>query len=107
MVFNLSVVNISSDVYANAINAVAEYYGCGANNLSVKLIDSGGNIFWGCHSFWNPDDYLFFKQNVPPDEFAYAIEAFQNLYERVVLGGDSSENWFSALNELGLTVVQE
>ena len=37
MKFNLSVVNIIPDVHKDAINQIAELYGCGTNNLSVKL----------------------------------------------------------------------
>ena len=42
MKFNLSAVNIISDDHKDAINHIAEIYGCGSNNLSVKLIDSNG-----------------------------------------------------------------
>lgn len=33
--------------------------------------------------------------------------AFEFLYERLVLAGDSQENWSTALAELGLTLVTE
>ena len=106
--FNLSVVNIVPDVHKDAVNQIAEIYGCGPNNLSVKLQDAEGNIFWGCHSWWKPEDYAVFsdeelRQQVVPTELAPALE---HLYERLVLDGNSQENWQSALDELGLSLVE-
>ena len=45
--FNLSVVNIIPDAHKDAVNQVAALYGCGENNLSVKLIDSNGTPYMG------------------------------------------------------------
>lgn len=106
--FNLSVVNIIPDAHKDAVNAIAELYGCGENNLSVKLIDSKGAIYWGCHSWWKPKDYALFSD---PDLRAQIIPAellpsLEFLYERLVLDGDSQENWQSALGELGLTIFE-
>ena len=104
--FNLSVVNIIPDAHKDTINQIAELYDCGSNNLSVKLQDAEGNIFWGCHSWWKPEHYAIFsddelRQQVVPVELAPALE---HLYERLMLDGSSQENWQSALDELGLTV---
>ena len=103
--FNLSVVNIIPDDHKNAINQIAELYGCGPNNLSVKLQDADGNIFWGCHSWWKPEDYAVFSDDelraqVVPAELAPALE---HLYERLVLDGDAQENWQAALAQLSLS----
>ncbi|WP_374527748.1 hypothetical protein [Acinetobacter sp.] len=102
--FNLSVVNIIPDAHKDAINQIAALYDCGENNLSVKLIDSTGAIYWGCHSWWKPEDYAMFSDDelraqVVPTELAPALEF---LYERLVLDGDAQENWQAALSELGL-----
>ena len=107
MSYNLSVVNIIPDAHKDAINQIAELYGCGENNLSVKLVDSNGAIYWGCHSWWKPEDYATFtdpdlRALVVPEELAPALEF---LYERLVLDGDAQENWQAALSELGLSVV--
>ena len=109
MSYNLSVVNIIPDVHRDTINAVAEYYGTGPNNLSVKLIDSTGAIYWGCHSFWKPEDYAQFsdpdlRAQIVPTELSPSLEF---LYERLVLDGNSQENWQAAITTLGLTVVTE
>ena len=106
--FNLSVVNIVPDARKDAINQIAELYGCGYNNLSVKLIDSTGAIFWGCHSWWKPEHYALFSDDelraqIIPAELAPALE---HLYERLMLDGSSQENWQSALDELSLSVVE-
>lgn len=107
--FNLSVVNIIPDAHKDAVNQIAALYGCGENNLSVKLADSTGNIFWGCHSWWKPEDYAVFSNEdlcnqIVPTELAPALE---HLYERLILDGDAQENWQTALTALNLTVISE
>ena len=106
--FNLSVVNIIPDAHKDAINQIASLYDCGENNLSAKLIDSNGAIYWGCHSWWKPEDYAIFSDDelraqVVPAELQPALA---HLYERLVLNGNSQENWQSALNELGLSLAE-
>jgi len=114
--YTLSVVNIAPEQYKDVINAIAEAYGCGTNNLSVKLQDASGAIYWGCHSWWNVDDYAEFTDPVkralkfaeyPADQQALFNEALDSLYERIVLGGDATENRDAAYLELGLTVVED
>ena len=106
--FNLSVVNIISDEHREAVNQVAALYDCGENNLSVKLIDSKGAIYWGCHSWWKPEDYAQFsdaelRAQIVPAELLPSLEF---LYERLVLDGDGQENWQAALSELGLSLIE-
>ena len=105
--FNLSVVNIIPDAHKDAINQIAELCGCGSNNLSVKLQDADGNILWGCHSWWKPEDYAVFsdaelRAQIVPTELQPSLEF---LYERLMLDGDAQENWTAALAELGLSPV--
>ena len=105
--FNLSVVNIVPDAHKDVINQIAEIYGCGPNNMSVKLQDANGAIYLGCHSFWKPEDYAQFsdkdlRDQIVPTELLPALEF---LYERLVLDGDAQENWQVALTELNLSVV--
>ena len=106
--FNLSVVNIIPDAHKDAINQIAELYRCGTNNLSVKLQGEDG-IYWGCHSWWRPEDYAVFsddelRQQIVPTELQLSLEF---LYERLMLDGDAQENWTTALAELGLSLVEE
>lgn len=106
--FNLSVVNIIPDAHRDAINQIAELYGCGENNLSVKLIDSNGAVYWGCHSWWKPEDYALFsddelRQQIVPTELKPALKF---LYERLVLDGNAQENWQAVLSELVLSLVE-
>lgn len=108
MKFNLSVVNIIPDTHKDAINQIAEAYGCGPNNLSVKL-QGEDSIYWGCHSWWKPEDYAVFsddelRQQVVPTELQPALEF---LYERLMLDGDAQENWQAALALNGLSEVLE
>ena len=108
MKFNLSVVNIVPDVHKDAINHIAELYGCGSNNISVKLIDSNGAVYWGCHSWWKPEDYAMFsddelRQQVVPTELQPSLEF---LHERLMLDGDAQENWQQALVEMRLSLVE-
>lgn len=107
--FNLSVVNITPDSHKDAINSIAAIYGCGEDNMSVKLQDGNGAIYWGCHAQWKPEDYAVFsdealRAQIVPPELAPSLEF---LYERLVLDGDSQENWQAALDELGLSIVEE
>lgn len=109
MKFNLSVVNIIPDAHKDAINQIAELYGCGENNLSVKLIDSTGAVYWGCHAWWKPEDYALFsddelRQQVVPTELQPSLEF---LYERLSLDGDAQENWQAALALHELSEVVE
>lgn len=106
--FNLSVVNIIPDAHRGSINQIAELYGCGPNNMSVKLQDASGAIYWGCHSFWKPEDYAQFsdpdlRAQIVPTELSPSLEF---LYERLVLDGNAQENWQAALAELGLSPVE-
>lgn len=92
--FNLSVVNIIPDAHKAAINQIAALYGCGSNNLSVKLQSPDG-INWGCHSFWKPEDYAQFsdaelRAQIVPSELQPSLEF---LYERLMLDGDAREDW--------------
>lgn len=105
--FNLSVVNIIPDAHKDAVNKIAELYGCGPSNLSVKLQGADG-IYWGCHSWWKSEHYALFsndelRQQVIPTELAPSLEF---LYERLMLDGDAQENWQAALSELGLILVE-
>ena len=106
--FNLSVVNIVPDTHKDAINQIAELYGCGSNNLSVKLQGEDG-IYWGCHSWWKPEHYALFsndelRQQVVPTELRTSLEF---LHERLMLDGDAQVNWQAALAKLNLTLVIE
>jgi len=104
--FNLSVVNIASEAATPKINQIAALYGCGDNNLSVLLKDANGNSFYGCHAFWKPEDYAAFsdpdlRQQIVPAELQPYLA---DLYERLVLDGDTQTNWKAALAELQLYV---
>lgn len=108
MKFNLSVVNIVPDTHKDALNQIAELYGCGPNNLSVKLQGEDG-IYWGCHSWWKPEDYAQFsdaelRAQIVPSELQPSLEF---LYERLMLDGDAQENWQAALALNGLSEVLE
>ena len=107
--FNLSVVNIISDGHREAVNQVAALYGCGENNLGVRLLSADGSIYWGCHSWWKPEDYAVFsdaelRAQIVPSELQPSLEF---LYERLMLDGDAQENWTAALALHGLSEVLE
>ena len=108
MSFNLSVVNIVPDAHKDAINQIAELYGCGSNNISVKLQGEDG-IYWGCHSWWKSEDYAVFsdaelRAQIVPSELQPSLEF---LYECLMLDGDAQENWTAALALNGLSEVLE
>ena len=104
--FNLSVVNIVPDAHKDAINQIAEIYGCGSNNLSVELQGEDG-IYWGCHAWWKPEDYAVFsneelRNQIIPTELQPSLGF---LYERLMLNGNAQENWQAALNTMNLQVI--
>ena len=77
--------------------------------MSVKLQDNNGDLFWGCHAWWKPEDYVLFSDEglrnlMVPVELR---ESLNHLYERLSLDGDAQENWQAALDELNLTQVNE
>ncbi|MHA3052530.1 hypothetical protein [Acinetobacter sp. ANC 4640] len=100
--FNLSVVNIIPDANLQDVNDFAELCGCGPNNISVKLQDGSGAVFWACHSQWKPDDYAAFKALDIPQQYQTSMS---KLYERAVLDGNPQDNIQAALNELGLVRI--
>ena len=105
MKFNLSVVNIIPDAHKDAINQIAELYGYRSNNLSVKLQGDDG-IYWGCHSWWKPEDYALFsdaelRAQIIPAELLPSLEF---LHERLVLDDVAQENWQQALVEMRLSL---
>ena len=106
--FNLSVVNIIPDEHKEAVNQVAALYGCGENNLSVKLINSKNSIYWGCHSWWKPEDYAVFSDAELRAQITHAelLPSLEFLYERLMLDGDAQENWQQALVEMRLSLVE-
>lgn len=115
MIYNLSVVNIIPTAYLNLINALAEAYGCGPNNMSVPLCTDGEVTHYGCHSFWRVDDYAEFSSDELRNAFISQLSvelqepmqaAISALYERVVVDGDPQQNWQAALQELGLTQIE-
>lgn len=112
MKFNLSVVSITPKAYLEPINALAEAYGCGPNNMSVPLCTDGEVTHYGCHSFWRIDDYAEFSSDELRNAFISQLSvelqepmqaAVASPYERTILNGDAQENWRAALAELGLT----
>lgn len=115
MIYNLSVVNIIPTAYLDLINALAEAYGCGQNNMSVPLCTNGEVTHYGCHSFWRPDDYAEFSSDELRNAFISQLNvelqepmqaAISALYERVVVNGDPQSNWQAALQELGLIQIE-
>ncbi|MHA3090799.1 hypothetical protein [Acinetobacter brisouii] len=100
---NLSAVNVIPDANLQDVNDFAELCGCGSNNISVKLQNSSGAIFWACHSQWKPDDYAAFKAMDIPAQYQVSMS---KLYERTVLDGNPQQNFEAALSELGLSIVK-
>lgn len=116
MTYDLSVVNVVPIFYLKLIDALAEAYGCGPNNISVPLCDKSGVVtHYGCHSFWRIEDYAEFSSDELRNAFISQLSvelqepmqaAVASLYERTVLHGDAQENWQAALQELGLTKLE-
>lgn len=115
---HLSIVNIIPDNHKDRINELAELLGRGADNLSVKLQDSTGQIYWACHSWWSAENYINFKDTYSLAKNGVDIERYQeaikNLHEFVIntenMQSDQVDlvpqiNKDNALNALGLIEV--
>lgn len=100
--YTLSVVQLCPGTYRDAANAVAEAAGYGPNNLSVKLKDAGGVIWWGCHAWWKPSVF-FAIADYPPEVqevLSHVVSSYgENLNPR--------DHWAEALNNAGLSVMEE
>ena len=108
MGYNLSVVNICHDDFKAILDMLAEYYGCGSNNLSIKLENESKEIFWGCHSWWKPEDYEFFSKAPMPVGFEDFQVARDNLIEVIGVEGEAPINtWNNALESLNLKRFKE
>ena len=97
MSFNLSIVNICKDEHRAAINQLAESFNTGENNMSVKLIDKDGGIWWGCHAWWKQEDCDFFKNEIQSSS-GYLIES-------VAEGGDPYKHWVATLSKNNLRQI--
>ena len=107
MKFNLSVINIVPDAHKDAINQIAELYGYRSNNLSVKLQGDDG-IYWGCHSWWKPEDYALFSDAELRAQIILTelLPSLEFLHERLVLDDVAHENWKHALVEMRWILVE-
>jgi hypothetical protein len=105
MNYSLSVVQLCPDAYKDIANAIAEAAGYGPNNLSVKLADSLGNIWWGCHAPWIPDVFIAQTQ-LPPEAPAEWHEALANIVASAEERSDYFQHWTEVLEANGLSVVQ-
>ena len=98
MDYSLSVVNLYKDSFKDLLNSLAGHYGCGPNNMSIKLVDNNGNVFWGCHSWWKPEDYTLFKEAPIPQGMEFLQEAKNNLIEFLGEEGEQPlDTWKRAL----------
>jgi hypothetical protein len=115
---NLCIVNLAPAEYTPQINELAELLGKGPNNLSVKLQDWNGGIWYGCHSAaWDAQDFYDFQYPEKVAELGVDIseysEALQHLVWSVVdptLFEDYNavhDNWLPALQAYELIEVQD
>lgn len=117
---DLSIVNVVSEHHVDSLNEFAEILGMGVDNLSTKLIDSSGNIYFGCHSWWTVEKYITFKDlsallklGINVDKYKPALKNLHEFvrdtsrmeYSEIVT--TPNENWNQSLNELGLMVYIE
>lgn len=115
----LSIVNIIPEEYKDVVNELAYILGMGENNLSIKLQDQDGKIYYACHSWWNIDKYILFKDHVSLSKMGVNIQEYKNalLYlrefiidSRNISYGETkylpSDNLYNALSEMGLSIIE-
>lgn len=113
---HLSVVNIIHSDHVVQINELAEMLGMGSDSLSIKLSD-GVDIYYGCHSWWNLDSYIIFKDydalikiGIDVTKYKPVMNALKEFVINTKDMGDDEvmfipdHNWQTALNDLGLTL---
>lgn len=105
MSFNLSIVSICPNEHRFIINQLAESLGAGENNMSVKLIDKDGVIWWGCHAWWKQEDYAFFKSKIASSSNSETQASLNSLIESVVEEGEPHEHWIATLSKHNLKQV--
>lgn len=103
--YTLSVVQLCPDQHKAAAEAVAEYAGYGAGNLSVELRHTDGSTWWGCHAWWIPAA-LEAAMVLPPEAPAEWQAAMAAVITSTRDGGEPIQHWQDALAEHGLSVVQ-
>ena len=108
MDFNLSVINIIEDVYKDSINNLINFLGHGSEYLSVKLEDKYGNIFWGCHSWWKPEDFTYFLEVDLVDDLSQYEEA-RSILKSFTNNSDKTplDSWEEVLEVLGLVLYED
>lgn len=105
MEYKLSIVSICPDESRAVINALAEQFGAGQDNMSVKLIDQKGDVWWGCHSWWKQEDYAFFKSEIASSSNSETQASLNSLIESVVEEGEPHEHWIATLSKHNLKQV--
>ena len=100
--YTLSVVQLCPDTHKAAAEAIAEAAGYGPNNLSVELLDANGNIWWGCHAWWQRDAWDAYT---PPTGDDAADEILSHVITSVQIGGDPRAHWVATIAEYGLQEV--
>lgn len=84
----LSIVQICADEYKEGLNSLANFLGYEGDNLTVKLVNNAGEVFWANHGWWAVEKHAFMHDTTAlrtliPDA-DYCVECIANLYERVV-----------------------
>ena len=117
---HLSIVSIVHEIHRESMNELAEILQMGPDNLSTKLVDSSGQVFYGCHSWWTQEKYNIFKNyavlesmGVDIKRYVPAIHAmFDAIVDTINMSQEQKDtvaglNWNTSLELLGLSVVLE
>lgn len=116
---NLSIIHIINEQHKDLINELASILGMGNDSLSIKLIDENDNIYYGCHSWWDIDKYIIFKDHVQLRKMGINIDYYKPsllllrefLIDNRRLNYEEIEflslyNWENALKEMNLTQIK-
>jgi len=105
MTFSLSVVQLCPEIHRGAADAIAESYGYGPGNLSVRLTHTDTSTWWGCHAWWRPEALDIVT--TPPDEVAGVADIMAIVITSVREGGEPIQHWAEVLAANGLSVYVE
>lgn len=104
--YSLSVVQLCPDAYKAQAEALANSLGYAGENLTIKLKDAGGTIWWGCHAWWIPSVFTQVMESTDPTVVGVMSHVINSVSPSPSEPSYAtpSDHWQAALSANGLTL---